>query len=162
MFHDDQHGTAIVCLSGVINALKVVKKLDQKKTLKFILNGAGAAGKSICDLLLHFGFENIIVLDRKGSIYKGREDFSNNKYKKAIAERTNKNKVIGNLEVCIKKADVFIGVSAPNVLKGPCVSTMNKDSIIFALANPVPEIMPDIALKNGARIVATGRSDFPN
>lgn len=160
VFHDDQHGTAIVCLAALINALKIIKKSPFEVSL--VINGAGAAGKAINDLLIYYKFQEIIVVDTKGAIYEGREDLSGNQFKQNIAERTNRHKVKGTLANVIKERDIFIGVSAPNVLTFDMVRTMNQDPIIFALANPNPEILPDLALEAGAKIVATGRSDFPN
>lgn len=158
VFHDDQHGTAIVVLAALINALKIVKK--DKKKIKVVLNGAGAAGMAVAKIFLKWGIKDIIMVDSKGTIYQGRSNL--NFAKKEIAQKTNKNKIKGNLKEAIKKADVFIGVSGPNMMSENMVKSMNKDSIIFAMANPVPEIMPDLAKKAGAKIMATGRSDFPN
>ncbi|KGM94245.1 malate dehydrogenase [Clostridium novyi A str. 4552] len=158
VFHDDQHGTAIVVLAGLLNALKIVKK-DIAKA-KIVINGAGSAGISICKLLLLAGAKDIVMCDLKGALVEG-EQWMNESQKK-IAKVTNRNFQIGNVEKIIKGKDVFIGVSGPNVLDAKMVSTMNKDSIIFAMANPNPEIMPDEAKRGGARIIATGRSDFPN
>ncbi len=158
VFHDDQHGTAIVVLSGLMNSARLLKK-DIKK-LSIVINGSGSAGIAICKLLLKVGVEDIVICDRLGAIYEGRDDLNSTKVE--IAKITNKNSQKGNLQEIIKNKDVFIGVSAPNMVTGQMVKSMNKDSIVFALANPTPEIMPDIAKANGARIVATGRSDFPN
>ncbi|MFA6521175.1 MAG: NADP-dependent malic enzyme [Candidatus Gracilibacteria bacterium] len=158
VFHDDQHGTAIVILAGLINALKVVKK-DLAK-VKIVIAGAGAAGMAVTRLLLQEGAKNIILTDRKGLIYEGREGL--NSYKEQIAKLTNKSLQKGNLKGAMRGADVFVGVSGPGIANQKMVKTMNKDAIIFAMANPSPEIMPDEALKGGAKIVATGRSDFPN
>ncbi len=158
VFHDDQHGTAIVVLAGLLNALKIVKK-DISKA-KIVINGAGSAGISICKLLLLAGAKDIVMCDLKGALVEG-EQWMNESQKK-IAKVTNRNLQIGNVEKIIKGKDVFIGVSGPNVLDAKMVSIMNKDSIIFAMANPNPEIMPDEAKRGGARIIATGRSDFPN
>lgn len=158
VFHDDQHGTAIVVLSGLINALKIVNKKESE--IKVVVNGAGAAGIAISKLLLSYGMQNVIVLDSKGAIYKEREGL--NEIKKQIAEITNLNKEEGRLENVLNNADVFIGVSQPNILTQDMIQLMNKDAIVFAMANPVPEIMPDLAKEAGARIIATGRSDFPN
>lgn len=158
VFHDDQHGTAIVTLAALINALKIVKK-DIKK-IKVVTSGAGAAGIAIIKLLISHGLENVILCDRKGAIFEGREDL--NKEKEEISKITNKNKEKGALSDVIKGADVFIGISAPNCLTKEMVQTMNKDAIILAMANPVPEIMPDLAKEAGARIIGTGRSDFKN
>lgn len=158
VFHDDQHGTAIVVLSALINAMKIVKK--PLSSLKVVINGAGAAGNSIAKLLLSSGVINIILCDRKGSLYKGMEQ--RDPEKQAMAELTNPHCIKGSLADVIKDADVFIGVSAPGVLSKEMVQTMNKDSVVFAMANPTPEIFPEDAKAGGARIVGTGRSDFPN
>ncbi len=158
VFHDDQHGTAIVVCAGLINALKVVKK--EFKDAKVVINGAGSAGISICKLILQFGVEDIVLVDRAGALCPGEEWM--NPAQKAMAEITNKNKQRGPLSEVIKGKDIFIGVSAPNVVTPEMVSTMANDAIVFAMANPTPEIMPDLAKQGGARIVATGRSDFPN
>jgi malate dehydrogenase (oxaloacetate-decarboxylating) len=158
VFHDDQHGTAVVTLAGLINALKIVdKKLED---LKIVVNGAGAAGVAVTKLLLSSGVKNIIMCDRKGSLYKGMapRDAS----KDAVAEITNPERLNGTLAEVIKNADVFVGVSAPGTLTSEMVGTMNKDAIIFAMANPTPEIFPEDAKKAGARVIGTGRSDFPN
>ncbi|MFV3012600.1 NADP-dependent malic enzyme [Clostridium botulinum] len=158
VFHDDQHGTAIVVLAGIYNALKLVgKKLEEAK---IVINGAGSAGISICKLLLQAGAKSIIMCDKEGSLVKGNSNL--NEAQKLIVEVTNKENEKGTLKDVIKGKDVFIGVSAPNILTEEMVTAMNKDSIIFAMANPTPEIMPDKAKKAGARVVATGRSDFPN
>ncbi|MBR1507227.1 MAG: NAD-dependent malic enzyme [Eubacterium sp.] len=158
VFHDDQHGTAIVCSAGIMNALKLVGKKMNEVTA--VVNGAGAAGISITKLLLSFGLKDAILVDRQGAIYEGRDGL--NPAKEEIAKITNKNKESGNLADVIKGKDIFLGVSAPGVLTAEMVSTMAKDSIIFAMANPTPEIMPDEAKRGGAAVVATGRSDFPN
>ena len=158
VFHDDQHGTAIVVCAGLINALKVVKK--EFKDAKVVINGAGSAGISICKLILQFGVEDIVLVDRAGALCPGEEWM--NPAQKAMAEITNKNKQRGPLSEVIKGKDIFIGVSAPNVVTPEMVSTMANDAIVFAMANPTPEIMPDLAKQGGARVVATGRSDFPN
>ncbi|MFK7780631.1 MAG: malic enzyme-like NAD(P)-binding protein [Candidatus Gracilibacteria bacterium] len=167
VFHDDQHGTAIVCLAGLINSLKITGK--KKEEIKIVVNGVGAAGVAIVKLLLLYGFEDIIMVDTKGVIYKGREGLSS--VKDEISEITNqacifdiesKTCIKGGLADAIKGRDVFIGVSAPGVLTSDMVKSMTNDPIIFAMANPIPEIMPDIAKEAGALIVATGRSDFPN
>ncbi|QGU94680.1 NAD-dependent malic enzyme [Clostridium bovifaecis] len=158
VFHDDQHGTAIVVSAGLHNALKLVKK-DIENT-KIVINGAGSAGISICKLLLIQGAENIVMCDRKGSLIEGAEWM--NEAQREICKVTNREKEDGNLEEIIKGKDVFIGVSGPNVLNSAMVETMNDDAIIFAMANPTPEIMPEEAKKGGARVIATGRSDFPN
>ncbi|MHB9927557.1 NAD(P)-dependent malic enzyme [Clostridium botulinum] len=158
VFHDDQHGTAIVVLAGIYNALRLVgKKLEKAR---IVINGAGSAGISICKLLLQAGAKNIIMCDKEGSLVKGNSNL--NEAQKLIAEVTNKENEKGTLKDVIKGKDVFIGVSAPNILTEEMVTSMNKDSIVFAMANPTPEIMPDKAKKAGARVVATGRSDFPN
>lgn len=158
VFHDDQHGTAIVVLAGIYNALKLVDKTLGEA--KIVINGAGSAGISICKLLLEAGAKNIIMCDKEGSLVKGNNNL--NEAQKLIAEVTNKENEKGTLKDIIKGKDVFIGVSAPNILTEEMVASMNKDSIVFAMANPTPEIMPDKAKKAGARVVATGRSDFPN
>lgn len=158
VFHDDQHGTAIVVLAGIINALKVVKK--DMATMKLVVNGAGSAGTAITKLLLNYGFKNIIMCDRQGSLYRGAEWMNPSQVE--MAETTNPENLNGNLKEMMVGADLFIGVSAPNVVTEEMISSMNNDSIVFAMANPVPEIMPDLAKKAGARIVGTGRSDFPN
>ncbi len=158
IFHDDQHGTAIVTLAGLINALKIVnKKLED---VKIVMSGAGAAGVSISDLLQLAGAKNIILCDRKGSVYAGRE--GNDASKEELSAKTNPNNEIGTLAEVIKDADIFLGVSGPGVLTTEMVKTMNNDPIIFAMANPVPEIMPEDAKLGGAKVIATGRSDFPN
>ena len=158
VFHDDQHGTAIVVLSGLINSARLLEK--DIKQLSVVINGSGSAGIAICKLLLSIGVENIIMCDTKGSIYEGREDLNN--IKQEISKTTNKRCEKGTLKDIISNKDVFIGVSAAGIFSGDMVKSMNSNAIVFALANPVPEIMPDIAKKSGARIVATGRSDFPN
>ncbi|MHB8034406.1 NAD-dependent malic enzyme [Clostridium botulinum] len=158
VFHDDQHGTAIVVLAGIYNALRLVgKKLEEAR---IVINGAGSAGISICKLLLQAGAKNIIMCDKEGSLVKGNSNL--NEAQKLIVEVTNKENEKGTLKDVIKGKDVFIGVSAPNILTEEMVNAMNKDSIVFAMANPTPEIMPDKAKKAGARVIATGRSDFPN
>ncbi len=158
VFHDDQHGTAIVVLAGLINALKVTGK--KKEECKVVINGAGAAGVAITKLLMNYGFKNCIMCNSKGIICKG--DAKLNWMQAQMAEVTNLEGITGTLADAVKGADVFIGVSAPGVLTEDMVKTMNKDSIIFAMANPTPEIMPDLAKKAGAKVVGTGRSDFPN
>jgi len=158
VFHDDQHGSAIAVLAGLINALKVVGKNISR--VKIVISGAGAAGMATAKLLLKYGAKNIVMLDRKGAIYEGRGNLD--KHKKEIARRTNKKRERGGLDEVIRGADVFIGVSAPKILTEETAREMAGGAIIFAMANPVPEIMPDQAHKAGARIVATGRSDFPN
>ncbi|HEX9025207.1 MAG TPA: malic enzyme-like NAD(P)-binding protein [Clostridium sp.] len=158
VFHDDQHGTAIVVLAGVINALKVVdKKLED---IKVVINGAGAAGTAIAKLLLSSGVKNLIAVDKVGILYRGMEKIDD--AKEALAEITNPDNIKGSLSDALVDADLFVGVSAPGILKPEMVKTMNKDAIIFAMANPTPEIMPDEAKAAGARVVGTGRSDFPN
>ena len=158
IFHDDQHGTAIVTLAGLLNALKVVGK--KKEAVKIVTSGAGAAAISIVKLLLSAGFKNVIMTDRKGAIYAGREGL--NWIKEEMAEVTNLDKQAGKLSDVIVGADVFIGVSAPGTLTTEMVNTMNKDAIVFACANPTPEIFPDAAKAGGARVISTGRSDYPN
>ena len=162
VMHDDQHGTAVVVMAAMINALKVVGK--NKEDVKVIVNGAGAAGIAVTKLLVSYGIssKNVILCDSKGTIYSGREDLENNKYKKELAEITNSCKVQGNLSDAIKGADVFLGVSKKGLLKKEMVESMNKDAIVLAMANPDPEIMPAEAKEAGARVIATGRSDFPN
>ncbi|ADD03253.1 Malate dehydrogenase (oxaloacetate-decarboxylating) [Thermoanaerobacter italicus Ab9] len=158
VFHDDQHGTAVVTLAALINALKIVEK--ELKEVTAVVNGAGAAGIAIAKFLIKAGIKDVIVCDRSGIIYEGREDkdFS----KKEIAKISNKGKLKGTLKDALKGADVFIGVSAPNVLNKEMIKTMAKKPIVFALANPVPEIYPNEAKEAGAYVVGTGRSDFPN
>ncbi len=158
VFHDDQHGTAIVVLAGIYNALRVVEK--KLINCKVIVNGAGAAGMAVTKLIIKAGVGELITLDSKGTIYKNRKGL--NKYKKAIALVTNKKQIKADLRQAIKGADIFIGVSRPNLVDAKMIKSMNKKSIIFALANPTPEVMPDIAKNAGAAVVATGRSDFPN
>ncbi|HBR01329.1 MAG TPA: NAD-dependent malic enzyme, partial [Ruminiclostridium sp.] len=159
IFHDDQHGTAVITLSGLINALKVTGR--KKEEVKIVVNGAGAAAVSIARLLLSDGFAHIILCDRRGAIYEGRKE-GMNPIKKEMAKVTNLEKKTGALADVIKGADVFIGVSAPGTLTTESVKTMAKDAIIFACANPIPEIYPDDARAGGAAVIATGRSDFPN
>ena len=158
IFHDDQHGTAVITLAGLTNALKVVGKT--KEAVKVVTSGAGAAAIAIVKLLLSAGFQNIVMTDRNGAIYEGREGL--NWIKKEMAQVTNLNKEQGKLVDVIKGADIFIGVSAPGTLTTGMVKTMNKDAIVFACANPTPEIFPDDAKAGGARVVSTGRSDYPN
>ncbi|MBR1477845.1 MAG: NADP-dependent malic enzyme [Lachnospiraceae bacterium] len=158
VFHDDQHGTAIVVLAGIINSLKIIKK--EKESCKIVISGAGSAGVAIAKLLLRYGFKNILLCDRKGIISKSSENL--NSVKKEMAEVTNPNNETGSLADGLKGADIFIGVSAPGIVTKEMAASMNKDAIIFALSNPVPEIMPDAAKEAGARIIGTGRSDFPN
>ena len=158
IFHDDQHGTAVITLAGLMNALRLVgKKLED---ITVVTSGAGAAGTAIVRLLISLGLKNVIMCDRKGAIYEGREGL--NPEKADIARLTNREKKTGSLAEVIRGADVFIGVSAPGALTREMVSTMARDAIIFACANPTPEIFPDEAKAGGARVVATGRSDFPN
>ena len=159
IFHDDQHGTAIITLAGLINALKVVGK--DKETIKVVVNGAGAAATAITKLILSYGVKNVIMCDRTGAIYEGRQK-GMNPYKEEMAKLTNFDKQEGSLEDVVVGADVFIGVSAPGSLTTEMVKTMNEDAIVFACANPTPEIYPDEAKAGGARVIATGRSDFPN
>lgn len=158
VFHDDQHGTAIVVLAGLINALKVVNK--RIEDIKIVINGAGAAGIAIAMLLIRAGSKDIIICDRKGAIYGDREGLNN--IKKMIAKKTNPRNIKGNLSDAMEGADVFIGVSSAGMVNFQMVKSMNKDSIILAMANPVPEIMPEDAKNAGARVVGTGRSDFAN
>ena len=158
VFHDDQHGTAVITLAGMMNALKLVgKKIED---VRIVTSGAGAAGIAIIRLLIEMGLKNVIMTDRKGAIYEGREGL--NPIKKEMAKITNRERVAGSLADVIKGADIFIGVSAPGTLTKEMVESMAKDPIIFACANPVPEIMPDEAKAGGAAVVSTGRSDFPN
>ena len=158
VFHDDQHGTAIVVLAGVINALKVVGK--KKEDCRVVVNGAGSAGVAITKLLLTYGFPNIIMCDKVGIVSRDTEGL--NWMQKKMTEVTNLNNETGSLADSLKGADIFIGVSAPNIVTPKMVASMNRDSILFAMANPIPEIMPDVAKAAGARVVGTGRSDFPN
>lgn len=158
IFHDDQHGTAVITMAGMLNALKLVgKKLED---VKIVTSGAGAAGIAIIRLMMSMGLKNVIMTDRKGAIYEGREDL--NPIKKEMAKLTNRGLEKGTLAEVIRGADVFIGVSAPGTLTADMVRTMAKDSIVFACANPTPEIFPDDAKAGGAAVVSTGRSDFPN
>ena len=159
IFHDDQHGTAVVTLAGLINALKVVGK--KKENVKIVINGAGAAAISITKLLLSDGFADVTLCDRSGIIYEGRKD-NMNWIKEEMALITNRAKKQGSLADAMAGADVFIGVSAPKMVTTEMVKTMNKDAIIFACANPTPEIFPDEAKAGGAKVIATGRSDYPN
>ena len=158
VFHDDQHGTAIVVLAGIINALKVVNK--KKEDCKVVVNGAGSAGVAITKLLLTYGFHNVIMCDKVGIVSKDTEGL--NWMQQKMTEVTNPNNETGSLKDALKNADIFVGVSAPNIVTPEMVSSMNKDAILFAMANPVPEIMPDAAKAAGAKVVGTGRSDFPN
>ena len=159
IFHDDQHGTAVITLAGLVNALRVVGK--KKEDVKVVVNGAGAAAISIPRLLLDDGFSDITLCDRRGTIYEGRAE-GMNPFKEEMARVTNRAKLKGTLADALKGADVFIGVSAPGAVTTEMVKTMAKDAILFACANPTPEIFPDEAKAGGARVVATGRSDFPN
>lgn len=158
VFHDDQHGTAIVVLAGIINALKVVGKA--KEDTQVVVNGAGSAGIAITKLLLNYGFVNIIVVDKKGIIEPSEEWL--NWAQRELCEDTNQKHLTGTLQDALVSADIFIGVSAPNIVTKEMIASMNKDAIVFAMANPTPEIMPDLAKEAGARVVGTGRSDFPN
>ena len=158
VFHDDQHGTAIVVLAGIINALKVVNK--KKEECRVVVNGAGSAGVAITKLLLTYGFSNIIMCDKVGIVSKATEGL--NWMQQKMAELTNLSEETGSLADAMKGADIFIGVSAPGIVTKEMVSSMNKDAILFAMANPVPEIMPNLAKEAGAKVVGTGRSDFPN
>jgi malate dehydrogenase (oxaloacetate-decarboxylating) len=159
VFHDDQHGTAIVTVAGLVNALKLVGK--SMNEIKVVANGAGAAGIAIMKLLYTYGVRDIIMCDTKGAIYEGRP-FGMNDIKNEIAKYTNRNQETGSLADALKGADVFIGVSVAGALTGEMIQTMNEDPIIFAMANPTPEIMPEEAKKAGAKVIGTGRSDFPN
>ena len=158
VFHDDQHGTAIVVLAGIINSLKVIEK--EKENCKVVINGAGSAGVAIAKLLLTYGFPYIVLCNSKGIVSKDSPHL--NWMQKQMTQVTNPDNLSGNLADAVKGADIFVGVSAPNTLTADMVKSMNKDAVIFALSNPVPEIMPDVAKQAGARIVGTGRSDFPN
>jgi malate dehydrogenase (oxaloacetate-decarboxylating) len=158
VFHDDQHGTAIVVLAGIINALKVTGK--KKEDCRVVVNGAGSAGVAITKLLLRYGFPDITMCDKSGIICKGQSGL--NWMQEKMAEVTNLSRKTGTLADALKGADIFVGVSAPHIVTGEMVASMNKDAILFAMANPVPEIMPDEAKAAGARVVGTGRSDFPN
>ena len=158
VFHDDQHGTAIVVLAGIINALKVVGK--KKEDCKVVVNGAGSAGVAITKLLLTYGFPYIVMCDKVGIVSKDTEGL--NWMQQKMTEVTNPKNETGSLADAMKGADIFVGVSAPGIVTEEMVASMNKDAILFAMANPVPEIMPDLAKKAGARVVGTGRSDFPN
>lgn len=158
VFHDDQHGTAIVVLAGIINGLKVTGK--KKEDCKVVINGAGSAGIAITKLLLRYGFKNVIMCDKAGIISSVTEGL--NWMQEAMLKETNPNDEKGNLSDALKGADIFVGVSAPGIVSEEMVASMNSDAIMFAMANPVPEIMPDLAKKAGARVVGTGRSDFPN
>jgi malate dehydrogenase (oxaloacetate-decarboxylating) len=161
VFHDDQHGTAIITLAALINSLKVVRK--QLEQIKIVILGAGSAGYGINKILNSAGCKYTIVVDSKGAIYEGRKDLINNQFKSEIASKSNPNNIQGSLDSVIEGSDVFIGVSGKgNILNNKVISTMSVDPIVFALSNPYPEIMPSSALDAGAKIVATGRSDFPN
>lgn len=159
IFHDDQHGTAVVCVSACINALKLVNK--KWEDVSIVFSGAGAAGEAIAKLMISMGAKDVVMCDRHGIIYKGRPEGMNSA-KEEIAEFSNKLGKKGSLKDAVKGADIFVGVSSPGVLTEEMVKTMNKDAIVMAMANPVPEIMPDLALSAGAKVVGTGRSDFPN
>ena len=159
VFHDDQHGTAIVTLAGLTNALKITGK--KKEEVSIVMSGAGAAGGAICQLLLMAGFKNIVMSDKDGVLCKG-DDHKGNPVREHLAEITNQERKRGSLKDVLRGADVFIGVSAPNLLSAEDIKTMAKDPIVFACANPTPEIMPEEAICGGAKIVATGRSDFAN
>jgi len=158
VFHDDQHGTAIVVLAGIMNGLKVTGK--KKEDCRVVVNGAGSAGIAITKLLLRYGFPHIIMCDKSGILSKASADL--NWMQKEMMEVTNPDGMTGTLADALRGADIFVGVSAPGIVTPEMVSSMNRDSILFAMANPVPEIMPDLAKAAGARIVGTGRSDFPN
>ena len=158
VFHDDQHGTAIVVLAGIINAMKVTEK--DKESAKVVVNGAGSAGVAITKLLLTYGFKDVTMCDISGILGKGSQNL--NWMQQKMVEVTNLEQKTGTLADALKGADIFVGVSAPNIVTQDMVATMNKDAILFAMANPVPEIMPDIAKAAGAKVVGTGRSDFPN
>lgn len=158
VFHDDQHGTAIVVLAGLINSLKLVNK--NISNIKIVINGAGSAGTAICKLLISFGASNIVMCDKDGIIHKDK--YYENNSMNELSSFTNKENLKGNLADALVNSDVFIGVSAPNLVTKEMALTMNKDSIIFAMANPIPEIFPDVAKEAGVKIIGTGRSDFPN
>ena len=158
VFHDDQHGTAIVCTAALLNALKIVdKKIDE---IKVVLNGPGAAGTAIAKMMMHAGVKNMVICDRTGILYEGREKMT--AHKNELAAVTNREMLKGSLADAIVGADVFVGVSTAGALTPEMVKTMNKDAIVFAMANPTPEIMYDVAKEAGVRVMATGRSDFPN
>lgn len=158
VFHDDQHGTAIVVLAGLINALRLVNK--NIENTKIVINGAGSAGTAICKLLISFGAKNILMCDKSGIINKDIDNL--NPSMKELSEITNKDNIEGDLKSALVNADIFIGVSAPNLVTKEMAETMNKDAIIFAMANPIPEIFPGVAKEAGVKIIGTGRSDFPN
>jgi malate dehydrogenase (oxaloacetate-decarboxylating) len=161
VFHDDQHGTAVITLAALLNALRLVHK--KMEGVKVIISGAGSAGYGIFKILQQAGCRSIVVTDSKGTIYEGRNDLSDNRFKQEIAARSNSEKVEGKLASVVRGSDVFIGVSGKgSILDERMIQSMNKNSIVFALSNPTPEILPQAALRAGARIVATGRSDFPN
>lgn len=159
VFHDDQHGTAVVVLAGLINALKLTKKKIEE--VRIVVNGAGAASIAVAKFIISAGAQNVILCDSKGAIYQGRQN-NMNSAKEEMAKITNKDKLKGSLAEVLVNTDVFLGLSVPNVVSSDMVKTMADDAIIFAMANPIPEILPDEAKKGGARIIATGRSDFPN
>lgn len=159
VFHDDQHGTAVVCVAACINALKLVGKKWEE--VKIVFSGAGAAGEAIAKLMISMGAKDIVMCDRRGAIYKGRAEGMNPE-KEKIAEFTNKNMIKGSLADAMVGADIFVGVSSPGIVTEEMVGAMNKGAIVMPMANPTPEIMPDLALKAGAAVVGTGRSDFPN
>ncbi len=158
VFHDDQHGTAIIVLAGIMNALKVVGK--KKEDCHIVVNGAGSAGVAVTRLLLRYGFPDVILCDKNGIIGKDSPDL--NQVQKEMAEVTNLTGKTGTLSDALRGADIFIGVSAPGIVSKEMIESMNRDAIVFAMANPVPEIMPDLAKEGGAKVVGTGRSDFPN
>ena len=158
VFHDDQHGTAIVVLAGIINGLKVVGK--EKENCKVVVNGAGSAGIAITRLLLSYGFKNVTLCDKVGILNKNTENL--NWMQKKMMDVTNPEQLSGSLADALKGADIFVGVSAPGIVTKEMASQMNRDAIMFAMANPVPEIMPDLAKEAGVRVIGTGRSDFPN
>lgn len=158
VFHDDQHGTAIVVLAGIVNAMKVTGK--DKESAKVVVNGAGSAGVAITKLLLTYGFKDVTMCDISGILGKGSQNL--NWMQQKMVEVTNPEQKTGTLADALKGADIFVGVSAPNIVTKEMVASMNKDAILFAMANPVPEIMPDLAKEAGAKVVGTGRSDFPN
>lgn len=160
IFHDDQHGTAVVTLAALINALRLVHKIDNAKNVKIIINGAGAAGIATAKLLYKYGFGNIILVGRHGALHKNAEKMNSEQIE--MLKITNPNNEEGSLGEVIQNADVFIGLSAPKVLTQDMVKSMNKDAVVFAMANPEPEILPNLAKEAGARVVGTGRSDFPN
>jgi malate dehydrogenase (oxaloacetate-decarboxylating) len=158
VFHDDQHGTAIVVTAGIINSLKLTGK--KVEDIKVVVNGIGSAGSSIVKMMINLGVKNILACDRYGILYEGKEE--NNVVHEEVAKLTNKEQLKGSLADAMNGADVFLGVSAPNIVSEEMIKSMAKDPIVFAMANPTPEIMPDLAIKSGARIAGSGRSDFPN